>query len=62
MKLFRECLSELGYIEGQNIAIEYRYFDRKVERLPELAAHLVRLNCEVIVATGNEQPELLKTR
>lgn len=54
MKLFRECLSELGYIEGQNIVIEYRYFDGKVERLPELAAHLVRLNCEVIVATGNE--------
>ena len=54
MKLFRERLSELGYIEGQNIAIEYRYFDGKVERLPELAAELVRLNCEVIVAIGNE--------
>jgi putative tryptophan/tyrosine transport system substrate-binding protein len=47
-------LSELGYIEGQNITIEYRYFDGKVERLPELAAELVRLNCEVIVAIGNE--------
>jgi len=54
MKLFRKRLSELGYIEGQNIAIEYRYFDGKVERLPELAAELVRLNCEVIVAIGNE--------
>ena len=54
MKLFRERLRELGYIEGQNIAIEYRYFDGKVERLPELAAELVRLNCEVIVAIGNE--------
>jgi putative ABC transport system substrate-binding protein len=54
MKLFRERLRELGYIEGQNIAIEYRYFDGKVERLPELAAELVRLDCEVIVAIGNE--------
>jgi putative tryptophan/tyrosine transport system substrate-binding protein len=54
MKPLRERLSELGYIEGQNIAIEYRYFDGKVERLPELAAELVRLNCAVIVAIGNE--------
>ena len=54
MKTFRERLSELGYIEGQNVTIEYRYFDGKVERLPELAAELVRLNCEVIVAIGNE--------
>ena len=54
MKPFRERLSELGYVEGQNITIEYRYFDGKVERLPELAAELVRLNCEVIVAIGNE--------
>jgi putative tryptophan/tyrosine transport system substrate-binding protein len=54
MKPFRERLRELGYIEGQNITIEYRYFDGKVERLPELAAELVRLNCAVIVAIGNE--------
>jgi len=54
MKPFHERLRNLGYIEGQNIAIEYRYFDGKVERLPELAAELVRLNCEVIVAIGNE--------
>ena len=51
---FRERLSELGYIEGQNIAIEYRYFDGKVERLPAIAAELVRLDCEVIYAIGNE--------
>ena len=54
MKPFHERLRDLGYIEGQNIAIEYRYFDGKVERLPELAAELVRLNCDVIVAIGNE--------
>ena len=54
MKPFHERLRDLGYIEGQNITIEYRYFDGKVERLPELAAELVRLNCDVIVAIGNE--------
>ena len=54
MKPFRERLSELGYIEGQNITFEYRYFDGKFERLPELAAELVRLNCAVIIAIGNE--------
>src|SRR6266478_6036445 len=61
MKPFRERLSELGYIEGQNITIEYRYFDGKVERLPELAAELVRLNCEVIVAIGNEAARAAKS-
>jgi len=47
---FRRGLRELGYIEGQNIAIEYRYARGQVERLPELAAELVRLNPDVIVA------------
>jgi putative ABC transport system substrate-binding protein len=54
MKPFRERLRDLGYIEGQNVASEYRYFDGKVERLPDLVAELVRLNCDVIVAIGNE--------
>jgi putative ABC transport system substrate-binding protein len=43
-------LGELGYVEGQNIAIEYRFASGQVERLPELAAELVRLNLDVIVA------------
>ena len=47
---FQRGLRELGYIEGQNIAIEYRYARGQVERLPELAAELVRLNPDVIVA------------
>jgi ABC-type uncharacterized transport system substrate-binding protein len=51
---FRERLRELGYIEGQNITIEYRYFEGKIDRLPELAAELNRLNCDVIVTTGTE--------
>ena len=47
---FQRGLRELGYIEGRNIAIDYRYAHGQVERLPELAAELVRLNPDVIVA------------
>ena len=48
----RLALRELGYIEGQNIAIEYRYADGKLDRLPELAAELVRLKVDIIVVAG----------
>jgi putative tryptophan/tyrosine transport system substrate-binding protein len=54
MKAFHKRMSDLGYSEGQNITIEYRYFDGKVERLPELAAELIQLKPEVIVVVGNE--------
>src|SRR4030095_13231871 len=43
---------KLGYVEGENIAIEYRFAEGKLERLPDLAAELVRLRVEVIVAAG----------
>ena len=45
-------LRELGYVEGQNLAIEYRWADGKYERAPELAAELVRLKVEVLVTHG----------
>jgi ABC-type uncharacterized transport system substrate-binding protein len=48
----RRALRELGYIDGQNIAIEYRYAEGKVDRFSELAAELVRLKVDVIVAAG----------
>jgi len=48
----RVALRELGYIEGQNIAIEYRYAEGKSDRAPELAAELVRLNVDIIVVAG----------
>jgi putative ABC transport system substrate-binding protein len=48
----RQGLRELGYIEGQNIAIEYRYAQEKLERQPALAAELVSLNVNVIVSGG----------
>src|SRR6266542_3983897 len=49
---FRQGLRELGYIEGQNIAIEYRFAGGRVGQLPELAAELVRLKVDVIVTPG----------
>ena len=50
----RLALRERGYIEGQNIAIEYRYAEGKLDRLPELAAELVRLKVDIIVAAGGD--------
>ena len=48
----RLALRERGYIEGQNIATEYRYAEGKQERLPELAAELVRFKVDIIVVGG----------
>ena len=50
----RAALRELGYIEGQNIAIEYRYADDKLDRLPELAADLVSLKVDLILVAGGD--------
>ena len=53
----RLALRELGYIEGQNIAIEYRYPEAgKRDRFPELAAELVRLKVDIIVVAGGTEP------
>jgi putative ABC transport system substrate-binding protein len=48
----RLALRELGYIEGQNLASEYRYAEGKLDRVPELAAELVRLKVDIIVVAG----------
>jgi len=55
MEAFRRGLRELGYDEGVSLAIEYRYAEGKFERLPELAADLVRLKVDLIVAVGGGQ-------
>src|SRR5260221_13735909 len=52
MASFRRGLSALGYVEGRNIAIEYRYAEGRVDRLPILAAELVVLQPNVILAIG----------
>jgi putative ABC transport system substrate-binding protein len=49
---FRQGLSELGYVEGKNIAIEWRSTERKVDLLPALAGELVRLKVDIIVTSG----------
>jgi putative tryptophan/tyrosine transport system substrate-binding protein len=49
---FRQELTKLGWIEGKNITIEYRFAEQKRERLPELAVDLVRLKVDLIVVTG----------
>src|SRR5437867_252174 len=51
---FRDGLHQLGYIEGQNVHVEYRYAAGEVGRLPELAAELVSLNLNVIVAANTQ--------
>src|SRR5229473_1873018 len=49
-KAFRQGLRELGWVEGKNVGIEYRYAEGRSERLPDLAADLVRLKTDIIVA------------
>ena len=51
----RAALRERGYIEGQNIATEYRYTERKPDRYPELVAELVRLKVDIIVVAGGRR-------
>ena len=51
---FRQRLRELGWVEGQNIVIDYRYAEGRVDRLPDLAAELVRLKVDLIVSTGTQ--------
>src|SRR5262245_41143690 len=53
---FRQELTKLGWIEGKNFTIEYRFAEQKNERLPELAAELVRLKVDLIVASGGTTP------
>ncbi|MBI4528975.1 MAG: ABC transporter substrate-binding protein [Deltaproteobacteria bacterium] len=52
LEAFRQEISRLGWIEGKNITIEYRFAELKTERMPELAAGLVRWKADVIVASG----------
>src|SRR5436309_11739452 len=51
---FRQGLRELGYVEGKNIVIEWRYADGKSDRLPALATELILLKVDVIVTSGGD--------
>ena len=54
IEALRQGLRNLGYVEGKDIVIEYRYAEGKLERLPNLAAELIRLELDLIVAAGSE--------
>ena len=56
---FQQGLQDLGYTEGQNIVIEYRWAEGHEERLPALAVELVQLNVDIILAGGGGQPPTL---
>ena len=53
LSAFRDGLTELGFIEDNNVAIEYRYADSKYDRLPSLANELVQRSVSVLFASGN---------
>jgi ABC-type uncharacterized transport system substrate-binding protein len=56
LEAFRQELSKLGWIEGKNLTIEYRFAEQKPEPMPELAADLVRLKVDLIVTPGGPTP------
>src|SRR5262245_57736645 len=57
---FRQGLGELGYVEDRNIAIEYRWAEGNYERLPQLAADLVRLKVDIILAVTTPATQAAK--
>jgi putative ABC transport system substrate-binding protein len=60
IEAFRQGLRELGYVEGKNIVIDWRYAEEKPDRVSELAAELVRLKVDVIVSGGNSATQAAK--
>src|SRR5262245_60415491 len=56
VRAFRQGLKEAGYIEGENVAVEYRWAEKQIDRLAALAAELVNRPVDVIVATGGTAP------
>ena len=62
IEAFRQGLRELGYLEGKNIAIEYRWAGGKLDRLPQFAAELVQIKVDVIVTSGDAAIRAVKEK
>jgi putative tryptophan/tyrosine transport system substrate-binding protein len=60
IEAFRQGLRELGYVDGKNIVIEYHYAEGKLDRIPDLAAELVRLKVDIIFSTGPQSTRAAK--
>src|SRR6478736_10120709 len=61
LRVFRQGLKDTGYVEGENVTIEYRWAENQMDRLPELAAELVRRRVAVIAAFGHDPAFATKT-
>src|SRR5262245_64584018 len=59
---FRQGLRELRWVEGQNIVIDYRFAEGRLDRMPDLAAELVRLKVDIIVSAGTQGVTAAKDR
>ena len=62
LSAFRESMGELGYVEDRNLAIDYRFAEGRTDRLPELAAELIGLRVDVIIALGPAAVEAATAR
>jgi putative ABC transport system substrate-binding protein len=60
VEAFRQGLRELGYAEGKNIVIEFRFAEGKIDRLPDLAAELLRLKADILFSTGPQSTRAAK--